>query len=79
MKYPIYRPGGIMMTSMDLNEWDTNDERVDKFVEMYKNNPEYPPIIFDPENNSVIDGMHRVKALKKLGLDEVQAYIGKRK
>ena len=78
-KYPIYQPSGVMMSMVDLDEWETSQDMVNEFIEMYKSNKDYPPIIFDPETNSVIDGMHRVKALNELGVKEVKAYIGKRK
>lgn len=40
---------------------------------------DYPPIIFDPDEDLIIDGTHRIRALKDLGVDKVIAYIGKTK
>jgi ParB-like chromosome segregation protein Spo0J len=35
-----------------------------------------PPIVFDPIQNSIIDGTHRANAYAKLGYDTIPAYIG---
>lgn len=77
-KFPFYELTEIPMSTLDTDEFLTNPEVVDDYVEKTKINPDYPPIIFDPEQSSIIDGMHRVQALEELGYDEVRAYVGVR-
>jgi len=75
-EYPYYELQKVPLSSLDTEEFLTDEELVDKYVEETKINPDYPPIVFDPINSSIIDGMHRVQALEKLGHDTVRAYIG---
>jgi hypothetical protein len=79
LSFPMYKLDEVPMATFDTNEREVDDELVNKYMDMIKFNPDYPPIIYDPEKNSIIDGMHRVKALEKLGYDIVRAYVGKRK
>jgi ParB-like chromosome segregation protein Spo0J len=77
-KFPFYELTEIAMATLNTNEFPTNQSLVNDYIEKTKNNPDYPPIVFDPELNSIIDGMHRIKALESLGYDSVRAYVGVR-
>lgn len=76
LPYSKYVIQEIPIATINKKEYDYNDEKVDLYVEKTKFNPDYPPIIFDSKNNSIIDGVHRFKALEKLGYDTVRAYVG---
>ena len=76
LPYSKYVIQEIPVAAINKKDYDYNDEKVDLYVEKTKFNPDYPPIIFDSKNNSIIDGVHRFKALEKLGYDTVRAYVG---
>jgi hypothetical protein len=76
LPYSKYVIQEIPVATINKKDYDYNDEKVDLYVEKTKFNPDYPPIIFDSKNNSIIDGVHRVKALEKMGYDKVRAYVG---
>ncbi len=75
--FPFYELKNVPLSSLDTDEFMTDDELVDKYAEEIKLNPDYPPIVFDPVNSSIIDGMHRVQSLEQLGYDTVRAYVGR--
>ena len=49
---------------------------MDEYIENIKINPDYSPVIYDSINNKIIDGAHRIEALKQMGYETVRAYIG---
>ncbi len=75
--FPFYELKNIPLSSLDTDEFMTDAELVDKYAEEIRLNPDYPPIVFDPINSSIIDGMHRVQSLEQLGHDTVRAYVGR--
>jgi hypothetical protein len=46
-------------------EWSTSDEQIERYARM----PLWssPPIVFDPIDNSIIDGTHRAVAAERRG------------
>lgn len=74
--FPFYELKNVPLSSLDTDEFITDIELVDEYEKEIKLNPDYPPIVFDPINSSIIDGMHRVQALEQLGYDTVRAYVG---
>jgi hypothetical protein len=75
--FPFYELKNVPLSSLDTDEFMTDAELVDEYAEEIRLNPDYPPIVFDPTNSSIIDGMHRVQALEQLGYDTVRAYVGR--
>lgn len=75
--FPFYELKNIPLSSLDTDEFMTDAELVDKYEEEIRLNPDYPPIVFDPINSTIIDGMHRVQSLEQLGHDTVRAYVGR--
>jgi ribosomal protein L17 len=75
-QFKTYKLTNIPINNVDTDEFLTDVELVDEYVEKIKNNPDYPPIVFDPINSSIIDGMHRVQALEELGYETIRAYVG---
>lgn len=80
-QYPSYE-----LTNLNIDDlikknihkqWDIDKNRMQQIKEeIIQNNYEYPPIIYDPINKSVIDGIHRLNALIELGVKTVLVYIG---
>lgn len=75
-KYNFYTLKEIPISKIRLDEWEVEENRVKENIEEYKNNPNYPPIIYDLENNKIIDGIHRANALARLKIPMIKAYVG---
>jgi hypothetical protein len=66
----------IELNLKDLNLDNTSLLLVNEYIEMYKENNWYPPIIYDTYEDIIIDGYHRATALDKLGKDKILAWVG---
>jgi hypothetical protein len=75
-RFDEYRLGWIPIERIHLNEWTVREELVSRFRARLARGEEAPPIVFDPVEDSVIDGINRANALAAEGRDEVMAYIG---
>lgn len=62
----------------DLNEFSVCEDKVDEIIEEIKEKgfENFPIPVFDEDNNSIIDGIHRLNALHKLGYTTIYVYIG---
>lgn len=57
-----------------LNDnWNTDDDIINKYAE-YESLP--PAIVVMNDRETIIDGTHRVKSLKKKGIKTILAYVG---
>ncbi len=75
-KFDTYEKRMISIDNLDLDEWEVDED----FVEELKKRIEkegYEPIVYDPDEGSIIDGIHRANALYQLGHSEIKAYVGK--
>jgi len=75
LKHKKYELKKVPVSSLDLNSIEFNEELKNKYKEMTKINPDYPPIIFDSEQSSIIDGNHRAKALQEMGYESIRAFV----
>lgn len=67
----------ITIDRFDFGEWIIDPARVEKIEkEIRKDAFCYPPILYDPINDSIIDGTHRVNALHNLGEKYVVTLVG---
>jgi hypothetical protein len=72
-----YKLVNLPLSKLNLNEWDIDEDLVaDHVAQIMKSKHTMPPIVFDPIQNSIIDGTHRANAYAKLGYDSIPAYIG---
>lgn len=81
----IYSNKYYSLTEIPINEimspYEVDYDKVHEYIEEYKNNSNYPPIVVDknttygPRKYEIIDGTHRLDALKRLGLKTIKAYI----
>ncbi len=70
----------IKLSTLDLDEWDVDEEYVEDYMKEIRSSKEtMPPIIYDPLAQSIIDGTHRANACFNLGLEDIVAYVGKTK
>ena len=65
----------VPFSSLDLSSIEYDEELKNKYKEMTKINPDYPPIVVDSVSNKIIDGNHRAKALQEMGYDSVRAFV----
>jgi hypothetical protein len=58
------------------DEWAIDDETVSEYAAL---STQPPPIVYDPRSKSIIDGSHRIAALREKGQTEIWAYVGEKK
>jgi len=69
----------IDIEDLDLEEHQLDEDKVEDYIEDYKNeNGKYPAIVIGETENgyTIIDGLHRTNALYEMGLGEIRAYVG---
>ncbi len=66
----------LPISSITHAEWYVDDVLVASYVDKLSAGDEYPLIIYDAVDGSIIDGTHRVNALLSAGVDVVRAYVG---
>lgn len=75
LKNKKYELKKVPISALNLGSIEYSEELKDKYKEMTKANPDYPPIIFDSTQNDIIDGNHRAKALQEMGYESIRAYV----
>lgn len=75
-EYNLYKLGELPISKIKINSSTIDKNKVDEYIEKIKINPDYSPVIYDSTNNKIIDGAHRIEALKQMGYETVRAYIG---
>lgn len=66
----------IDINDLDLEEYTLDEDKVDQYVEDYKNQKGKYPFIVIGDDYSIIDGLHRANALNRLGERKIKAYVG---
>jgi hypothetical protein len=74
LNYSKFKLVELNLDEIDLD--DTSEMLVDDYIDLYKKNNWYPPIIYDLEEDMIIDGYHRATALDKIGKDKILAWVG---
>lgn len=70
----------LPVSKINTHEFDVDEDLVAKHIaKIMKSTDTMPPIIYDPIAKSIIDGIHRVNAYKKLGYETIPAYVGSKK
>jgi hypothetical protein len=65
---------------IDLNKFEVDEDLVKKYIEHIKFSPKtMPPIVYDPINGLIIDGIHRANAYARIGKKTIPAYVGNEK
>lgn len=76
-KYDSYILKDININDIPKQYTNYSEDKVRDYIKMYKQNNNYPPIIYDPELKLIIDGIHRYEALKRLGINKIKSYVGR--
>lgn len=72
-----YKLTSLPIASLNLDEHYVDEDLVDDYIEHIKYSPKtMPPIVYDPIEKSIIDGIHRANAYAKLGYENIPAYSG---
>ena len=74
--FSSYKKGIIDLRGLNLHEFDICEQTVEEYKALYKANGPGPELVYDPVNNSLIDGNHRANAAFELGVYYVEAFIG---
>jgi len=74
LKYPKFILTELNIKDLDLYPIDPTI--VDEYIDLYKETNWYPPIIYDKEEDLIIDGYHRTTVLDKLGEEKILAWVG---
>ena len=71
-----YKKGIIDLRGINLHQFDICENTVDEYKAAYIANGPGPELVYDPVNNSLIDGNHRANAAFELGVFYLEAFIG---
>lgn len=73
--YDHYQLCAMNLVDLDGEEWNWDEDTVREYADL---DSPFPPIVFDPTNQSIIDGTHRVNAAILRGETQIWAYVGVR-
>ena len=74
--YSRYYLRQVDVHSIRSDEWTVHNDMVTDYADKFSRGEIPPPIIYDPVNDSLIDGTHRLNAAIAAGEEKVIAYIG---
>lgn len=69
----------VDIEDLDLDEYQLDEDKVEDYIEDYKNEGgQYPSIVIGEieYGYTIIDGLHRSNALHEMGMDKIRAYVG---
>lgn len=75
-QFNAYIRKSIPVEQINLNEFALCEEVVTEYMDLYMSTQTYPPLVFNAISNSMIDGLHRANALARLGLTQIDCYVG---
>ena len=79
-RFPKYQVALIDIDKIVTDEYYLDDDMMDDYVNEYKNNKSYPPIVLGYYDNrwgyDIIDGNHRANALKSIGVKKIKSLVG---
>lgn len=75
-KFDTYEETIIDIDMLDLDEWEVDEDFVDELSQRITIDG-YEPIVYDPDDGPIIDGIHRANALNNIGKQKIKAYVGK--
>jgi ParB-like nuclease domain len=74
-----YKLMEIPLSEIDLEEFDLDDWAVGEYKEKTIQTNNYPPIVLEDRQNfkyRIIDGNHRINAIKELNYKTIKAWVG---
>jgi hypothetical protein len=80
-KFPYYVVQEIPIENIELDEYQTDEDDIEEYIEMFNKKGSYPLIVLGEKlygNYNIIDGTHRANALKELGFNKIICFVGKK-
>lgn len=74
--YDSYALEKLVLADINLDEWNLDALMVQEYAQNIKNGQVAPPIVYDPVEESIIDGAHRANAAYLAGQTFIMAYVG---
>jgi hypothetical protein len=74
-KFDYYQVDYVTISDLNIDEYFKFEWLVDKYIDMYRSNKNYPPIVIS-NNYRIIDGNHRSNALFRFGLNKIKVIRG---
>ena len=79
-RFKKYEVALIDVDKINMDEYYLDDDIVNKYINIYKENKTYPPIVLGYYDSNwgydIIDGNHRANALKEFGLKQILCFVG---
>ena len=75
-KFDTYEKTVMDIDDLNLDEWEVDEDFVEELSKRIEKEGYYP-IVYDPDDGSIIDGTHRANALNLIGKPKIKAYVGK--
>ena len=79
-RFPKYMVAEMPIDNICTDEYDLDDDKVQEYVDKFKESSGYPPIVLGYYDSrwgyDIIDGNHRVNALKEMGVKSVRCFVG---
>lgn len=79
-RFSKYKVALIDIDNIVTDEYYLDDDMMNDYIEEYKNNKIYPPIVLGYYDNrwgyDIIDGNHRANALKSIGIKKIKCLVG---
>lgn len=73
--YDKYIVKVVDINKIDTEEFQLDDDLVDEYIDKYKKTNTYPLSVITSDYN-IIDGTHRLNALKTIGITKVLVFVG---
>jgi len=74
--FSSYKKGILDLRGLNLHQFDICEDTVQEYKAAYVAHGPGPELVYDPVNNSLIDGNHRANAAFELGEFYLEAFIG---
>lgn len=75
MRYSSYALKSMSLTKLRIEEGEISHMTANNYAERYKQHAWYPPIFYD-KMEGIMDGYHRISAIKRTGGKTIAAFIG---
>lgn len=79
-RFSKYKVVLIDIDKINTDEYYLDDDMMDDYIDKYENNKSYPPIVLGYYDSrwgyNIIDGNHRVNALKSIGVKKIKCLVG---
>lgn len=66
----------LPIDSLNLNEYGFVEATVEEYAQRYREIGSCPRIVIDGIEGSIVDGFHRALALRRCGVEMIDAYVG---